>query len=102
MVEKLSDKHHVELEHDFYSLTVLCYLKENRERMLLTTSKQALQFHNVLTILSVQLTMLVCMLLAIIINEDGSYDNAFAHSKLVLLVKLPCAIALHLYLYPEV
>ena len=44
--------------------------------------------------------MLICMVIAIIFGDD--YERAFAHDKTVLLVKFPCAIALHLYLYPEV
>ena len=39
---------------------------------------------------------------AIIEDEGGEYSRVYAGSIWVLYVKLPCALALHLYLYPEV
>ena len=46
--------------------------------------------------------MLLCMTMAIIENEGGEYGRVYAGSVWVLYVKLPCALALHFYLYPEV
>jgi len=36
MEKKITAKDTIELEHDFYSLTVLSYLKENKDKMLLS------------------------------------------------------------------
>lgn len=46
--------------------------------------------------------MLVCMLYAMWTNENGDYTPNIAHSYAVWIVKFPCAVALHFFLYPEV
>ena len=46
--------------------------------------------------------MLSCMLYTIYYNETGEYTRHFSSEFVVILVKFPCAVALHLYLYPEV
>ena len=46
--------------------------------------------------------MLSCMLHSIITNEHEEFGPTFSKSFTVLLVKFPCAVALHLCLYPEV
>jgi len=48
------------------------------------------------------LVMLTGMGYAIIINEGELFDVEFPHSFHLWLIKLPCAVALHLFLYPEV
>lgn len=42
------------------------------------------------------------MFISIVSNENGRYTNEFSHSFAVFYLKFPCAIALHLMLYPEV
>lgn len=42
------------------------------------------------------------MAVSIVYNENGRYNNDFSHSFAVFYIKFPCAIALHLMLYPEV
>jgi hypothetical protein len=39
---------------------------------------------------------------AVMENQGGEFEKLYAGSMWVLYVKLPCAYALHLYLYPEV
>lgn len=46
--------------------------------------------------------MLFCMTAALRENENNEYSRDYAGSVWVLYVKLPCALALHFYLYPEV
>ena len=46
--------------------------------------------------------MLALMLNQIIENEHHHFDGKFSPSFLVLMVKFPSSVALHLYLYPEV
>jgi hypothetical protein len=46
--------------------------------------------------------MLGCMVLALVTNEDNAYSPTVAHSFAVFVVKIPCTIALHLVLFPEV
>ena len=42
------------------------------------------------------------MLNTLIYQEDPEMVPVFSPSANVLLVKFPCSVALHLYLYPEV
>ena len=51
---------------------------------------------------TVVVAMLVCMLYAMWTNENGDYTPNIAHSYAVWIVKFPCAVALHFFLYPEV
>lgn len=46
--------------------------------------------------------MLTCMMYAIATNDGGEYTPNLAHSYAVFIVKFPCAIALHICLYPEI
>mmetsp|Transcript_12164 Transcript_12164/g.20503 ORF Transcript_12164/g.20503 Transcript_12164/m.20503 type:complete len:87 (-) Transcript_12164:562-822(-) len=69
MREKVESKDHVEFEEDYYSMTVLCYLKENRDRLLLTGQKMAHNFGNCVVIFGVQIVMLTCMLVAILTSS---------------------------------
>lgn len=41
MARKLVEKDHVEFGEDFVALTVMCYLKENMQKFLITPSKQS-------------------------------------------------------------
>lgn len=45
--------------------------------------------------------MLGCMTYGLVTNEEKS-DYAFSHTFTVFFIKVPCSIALHLLLYPEV
>ena len=65
MEELITSKVNVEFEEDFYAMTVLCYMKQNAEKYHITIDKQAQNLHNCLMILTVQLSMLVCMLYSI-------------------------------------
>lgn len=57
--------------------------------------------YTALIVQGIVFTMLACMSYGIYINEEGqTYE--FSHSFTVFFVKLPCTIALHLLLYPEV
>ena len=39
MAKKVVEKDHIEFGEDFVALTVLCYLKENMEKYLITSAK---------------------------------------------------------------
>lgn len=41
MAAKVVEKHHVEFGEDFIALTVLCYVKENVDKFLITSAKQS-------------------------------------------------------------
>lgn len=42
------------------------------------------------------------MYYAMMSNESGAFGGAFPHSLMLFLVKIPCSIALHLLLYPNI
>lgn len=50
----------------------------------------------------IQFGMMGCVFYAISTNENGEYGQGYAHSFMLFLVKFPCALALHLYIYPEI
>ena len=58
-------------------------------------------FSSILIVL-VTAAMLICMLTAMINNENGDYGFDVSHSFPLFFIKIPCALALHLMLYPEV
>mmetsp|Transcript_12167 Transcript_12167/g.20511 ORF Transcript_12167/g.20511 Transcript_12167/m.20511 type:complete len:217 (-) Transcript_12167:89-739(-) len=64
--------------------------------------KQSQMLYSTLLVALVVTIMLTCMMYAIVTNEAGEYTPAFSHSFAVFIVKLPCAVALHFALYPEV
>jgi hypothetical protein len=100
--ELLNHKKTLEFEEDFTMMTVLSYLKENEQRWLLKPIKQSQMLFSAVFVQLVVIIMLCCMLFAIFTDEAGEYTPNIAHSYAVWIVKFPCAIALHFYLYPEV
>lgn len=68
---------------------------------MIVPEKRAQMFYMALVTQGIVFTMLFCMSYGIYINEEGS-GKEFSHSFTVFFVKLPCTIALHLLLYPEV
>ena len=105
MKHKLEQKEEVHFEHNFTSVTVLCYLKESKEKLQITPATQSHNLYNCVLIFIMQMMMLVCMLYTIANGEDetSAYTKRyFAPNFSVLLVKFPSALALHLLLHPEV
>ena len=75
--DKMQSKHHMEFEEDFFSLTMLCYLKVNRNKFLLSHSKQSLNLQNAIIVSCAQLLMLLCMTMALIEDEEGDYKMTY-------------------------
>ncbi len=100
MVE--NQKKRLHLEKDFFALIVLCYLKENQIKYQINPKKQAQLFYTAIFINITSLTMLACMFQSLLTNEADQYYPIYSHSFAVFIVKIPCTMALHLALYPEV
>ena len=81
-------------------MVVLSFLKENVEKNMITREKRGRLLYSVFYMQMTVFAMLVCMFYSMLISEE--YKAEFSHSFDVYFVKLPCAIALHLCLYPEV
>ena len=81
---------------------MLLFLKENKERMNLPLSIIARTYFIYMILLIMQLTMLGAMFWSLLQEEDEDITFKFTPLRSVLIVQLPCAIALHLMLYPEV
>ena len=81
-------------------MVVLSFLKENVEKYMITKEKRGRLLYSVFYMQMTVFAMLVCMFYSMLISEE--YKAEFSHSFDVYFVKLPCAIALHLCLYPEV
>lgn len=58
--------------------------------------------YSVLILTQTVVTMLLCMLYAIITDEGGAYTPQVASNFALFYVKFPCAVALHFVLYPQV
>jgi hypothetical protein len=50
----------------------------------------------------VQWSMMTCLFTAILNNENDEFSGKFSASFALFYVKLHCAIALHLFHYPEI
>lgn len=81
-------------------MVVLSFLKENVEKNMITREKRGRLLYSVFYMQMTVFAMLVCMFYSMLASEE--YKAEFSHSFDVYFVKLPCAIALHLCLYPEV
>lgn len=59
---------------------------------------------NSLMIFIIQYTMLLGMWYQIVLGREGeAHGGGKTHDSLIIMiVKFPCAIALHLFMYPEV
>lgn len=101
MARKIVEKDHVEFGEDFVALTVMCYLKDNTKKFLITPAKQSQMLHTVIMIMSCQIIMIACIQ-SQFLGPDAIFHFGFVANFYVLLVKFPCSIALHLYLHPEV
>ena len=99
--EKLSQKDLNEIGESFLAFTVLALLKSNTEKYLIPPEKQSQMLFSTMLILIVTTSMLWCMIFEIF--RDGSeFDTHMTHSFALFFVKYPCALALHIILYPEV
>lgn len=63
--------------------------------------RRAYLLNQAIIVEGIVLTMLSCMVYGLYTNEAGA-DYQFSHTFTVFFIKLPCSIALHLLLYPEV
>lgn len=93
---KVENKELTEFEEDFHAVTILCYLKVNKEKLKLTQVLLAHNLYNSLMLILWQITMLSCMLYSMLKEPSPNFSNDF----IVFLVKFPCVICLHLKLYP--
>lgn len=101
-IELKQGKNKLELEEDFVTMTVLCYLKKNQDEFLIHETKQSQMFFSCMVAHFIVDSMLFAMLYAIITNEGGEYTPNTPKNFGVWFVKFPCTIALHFVLYPEV
>ena len=99
---ELESKKTVEFLESFTTLTMRAFLKENVEKHYLSNSKLGTIFWSAFTAEMCVSMLLVCMIYAMVTNEDGDYTPDVAHSYMLFLVKIPCATALHLLLSPQV
>ena len=100
--EKIADKSHIHLHHNFVSMTCLCFLKENVVKYRFSKQKRGSILWSCLMVIVLEMTMLYCIFFAIARNENGEYPVGQAHSFELFMIKIPCVIALHLHLSPEV
>ena len=103
MEDRLTNlKRELDADEDFTTMTMLCYLKANKEKYIIVPHKLGQMLYSCIMVHAVVYLMLFCMLYAISINEEGEYTPNISHNFAVWLVKFPCSVALHFLLYPEV
>lgn len=100
--KKLSDKSRLHLHENFITMTVLCFLKRNVEEQRIVHSKRGSVLWSCLMLLLTEFTMIYCVSFAIYRNENAEFNRSQAHSFQLYLIKVPCVIALHFLLSPEV
>ena len=98
----LEDKSNIHLTSDLFSLTAVCFMKVSEEKYLLNVKKRAELLYSCIWMIIIQLALIGAIYYAITTNENNDYQNKFAHSIMLFVVKFPCAIALHLMLYEEI
>jgi hypothetical protein len=104
MVEKISDKKELKFNEDMVTTVMCFYLKKNdgKDKMWITKRQRAKYLAQTILIQILVLFMLIAQHYAWYTNENHEYHNVPDHSIILTLVKLPCIIALHFVLTPEV
>jgi hypothetical protein len=100
--KEIASKTHLHLHENYISYTVLCFLEKNIEENFIVKQKRGSVLWSCLMLLLLETAMVVCMMYAVWVNENNEYARAQAHSFQLFLIKVPCVIALHFYLNPEV
>lgn len=100
--ELLTEKTVFGYHEDFIAMTVLCYLKVNAKKYMITSVKQSQMLNSCMLVQSVVLSMLFATLYAIRIDEQGAYTPYISQSHALWFVKFACAVALHFALTPQV
>lgn len=100
--KKLADKSVVIFKEDFLTLTVLCHLKENTEKYMIQPSKRGSVLWSCYMLFLIVTSMLYCVAFAVFYDENGEFTVRQAHSYEGFLIKIPCILALHFFLSPEV
>jgi hypothetical protein len=98
----VADKSELEIEEDFFSLAVMCYLKKNASHFHVVAMKRSQLLYQALLVALVIFTMLFCMLYAMYINDGDEFTPTLSHNYAVFIVKFACCVTLHIALYPEV
>lgn len=78
-------------------MTVICNLTEIQNKWMLTPARLSQNFYNTMLMFILQVLMLSCVVLELV-HEEHEIPGDFK----LLIVKVPCAVALHLCLSPEV
>jgi hypothetical protein len=99
--EKLGQKDLCEIGESFLAFTVLALLKVNSNKYLIPPEKQSQMLWSTIMILMVTSSMLYCMIFEITL-PGNEFTSEMSHSFTLFFVKFPCALALHIILYPEV
>lgn len=102
IIADIKKKDRLDFEHDFTTMTVFSFLKENQDKFWLTPAKRAQMFHQALAIQANTLAMLVIVYYAIMTNEADRFWPNYATNFPTFYVKIACVLALHFVLYPEV
>lgn len=96
---KFCSKEKLEFKEDFNTLTMYCFLKQNEEAFFLIPQKRSSVFWSAVVVQFFVSLMLFCVTYELFLkfNTDSITDKF-----IVLCAKLPCMIALHLMLTPDV
>ena len=98
----IASKAVMHFKRDFTTMTILCYLTSNVDHYKLGPAKRGQILWSCIMCQVFMMLMLLLMLWAVLINENGEYPNEQAHSFMLFLVKIPTMMALHFLLSPEV
>jgi hypothetical protein len=103
--EELTQKDSIEFDENFYSLTVLCFLKDVKAKYALSSNMQNSNFFNCVQIIVMQMIVIYCELWNLFIDEleDDQKEEYFYTTKFpIMIVRFPCAVAIAMELHPKV
>ena len=83
-------------------MTVLCHLKKNVDEYNINHQKRGSILWSCFMLFFIVIGMLYCVYFAVYSDENEEFTVRQSHSFELYLVKIPCILALHFFLSPEV
>lgn len=100
-VQMLSDKRKVHFKEDYLKFVVLCQLKSNVKKYAISDRKRSQLFGQAMLVQIFVSIMLFAQIYAVKIDEEDEYSIHAPSNFALVCVKIPCIIALHFTLTPQ-
>jgi hypothetical protein len=101
-VAVVADKKEVKFKEDILGFILCNYIEENVKKYKISPRQRAKYLAQAILVQFLVLFMLIAQHYAWFTNENHEYHDVPDHSLMLALIKVPCIIALHFVLTPEV